>query len=148
MNKTRPGITTNRLLSVFLAVTLFFCFSYLSQADITIIGEWSGIDSDGEKATFVFGEDNSAEIHFEGLPPLSTQNLTNGSVQWSRNAAKHPMAIDVIIMIDSEERNRIPMIAQFVDSHTLKIQISRDMKTRPKGFDITDAVFQIVTTKQ
>ena len=113
MNKTHPNITTNRLLSVFLAVTLFFCFSYLSQADITIIGEWSG-----------------------------------GSVQWSRNAAKYPMAIDVIIIIDSEERNRIPMIAQFVDSHTLKIQISRDMKTRPKGFDITDAVFQIVTTKQ
>ena len=148
MNKTQLTTTFNKSLFFVITIVLSICFSSLSQADMNIIGKWSGVDSDGEKATFIFNEDNTAEIQFEGLPPLSTQNLTNGRVQWSGNTTTDPMTLDVIIIIDSEERNRIPMIAQFVDGQTIKIQMSRDMKTRPQGFDMVDTVFQIVATKQ
>jgi len=131
------------LLSVFL---LIICST--SYADTSIIGEWSGIDSDGDATTFLFNEDKSAEVIFEGLPPLTTKNLTNGNVEWSKDTNHNPMHLDIIIFINSEEQSRIPMLAEFVDNETLKIQMSRNMKTRPQGFEITKDVFQILAKKQ
>ena len=122
-------------------------FSSALLADSNLIGTWSGMDSDGESATFIFNHDQSAEIQFEGLPPLSSRNLANGYVQWESSVDENPTHLDVIIFIDNEERNRIRMLAKPIDPQSLKIQISRDMKTRPTSFELIDSVFQVVTTK-
>jgi hypothetical protein len=138
----------NKLFATFLVLVCSAFFSSLSYAEMSIIGKWSGIDSDGDSASFVFNEDNSAEVKFEDVPPLTSENLANGSVEWSRNTEYDPMHLDILILIDSQNEQRIPMIAQFIDDQTLKIQLSRDMKSRPKAFEMTKDVFQILATKQ
>jgi hypothetical protein len=148
MKKRLTSTISKKLLTIFLVINIFIFFSGLSYADLSLIGEWAGTDSDGDAATFIFNDDQSAEIRFEGLPPLSTKNLANGQVIWSGNTDQDPMQLNVIIQVDSEEMSRITMIAQFVDHQTLKIQMSRDMKTRPEGFEMTASVFQILAIKQ
>ena len=138
----------NKYFTVIVAVVGAVFWFGLSHADISIVGKWSGIDSDGDSATFVFSEDKSADVKLEGIPLLSTKTMTNGSVEWSRNTGQDPMHLDIVILIGSIEKRRIPMIARFVGERTLKIQISRDMTTRPKGFSMTKDVFQILATKQ
>ena len=109
-----------------------------------IVGTWTGTDSDGDLATFVFGEDMAAEIKLEGVPRLSTQTVTNGHVKWAGDVSADPMPIDVIIVRAGQEVGRIPMIARRENDDTLIIQLSRDMKTRPTTFEITEKVFQVV----
>ena len=136
----------------FIATSLFaFCTVLWAGPGIAnpgIVGEWSGTDSDGDTATFVFNADNSAEVKFEGVPRLSTHTMTNGKVSWISNTIHDSLQVDVIIVRDSTEVSRIRMLAQLVDEQTLKLQISRDMTTRPIGFEMTDKVFQLLATKQ
>ena len=120
----------------------------LSQADVGIVGEWSGTDSDGDTASFIFNADNSAEVKFEGVPRLSTHTMTNGEVSWCSDSTPDPIHVDIIIVRDSTEVSRIRMVAQLIDDGTLKLQISRDMVTRPKGFKMNDKVFQLLATRQ
>ena len=148
MKKIPQYKSTSKLVVVTAIIMCSTFFSGLSRSDTSIVGEWSGIDSDGDSTTFVFNADKSAEIRFAGLPPLSTKNLPNGSVEWSGNIDDDPIHLDVIILMGSEEKSRIRMIARFVDNQTLKIQMSRNMKTRPKGFEMIDSVFQILAIKQ
>jgi len=117
-------------------------------ADSGIVGTWTGTDSDGDLATFVFGEDFDAEIKLEGVPRLSTETVTNGSVQWSGDTSVDPMTIDVIIIRNGVEVGRIPMIARFQDAGTMVMQLSRDMVTRPESFEMTEKVFQVVAHRQ
>ena len=131
-----------------LLVLLITSWGSLVKANDGLIGTWSGTDSDGDSATFVFNADSSAEVKFEGVPRLSTQTMTNGKVSWSIDTTLDPMPVDVIIVRDATEVSRIRMLAQRVDEQTLKIQISRDMTTRPAGFEMTDKVFQLLATKQ
>ena len=134
-----------------------FCFALalvaagwtgLPRADGSIIGKWSGTDSDGDTATFVLNADNSAEVKFEGVPRLSTQTMTNGNVTWASDTTQDPMHVDIVIVRASTEVSRIRMIAQLVDAQTLKLQISRNMTTRPTSFAMTDDVFQLLATRQ
>jgi hypothetical protein len=148
MKKSPNYSNMRKSLAVFILIVSSAVCSGLSYAEMNIIGEWSGIDSDGDSAIFVFGADKSAELEMEGIPRLSAKNLTNGSVEWSSNTDYDPVHLDIIIMKGSQENGRIPMITQIIDDQTMKIQISRDMETRPNGFEITQDVFQIVLTKQ
>ena len=130
---------------------LIFCFliwPFNSFSDMNIIGQWSGVDSDGDSAVFVFNEDQSAEVRLEGVPPLTSANIVNGKVEWFSQTDKDPMQLDFIIIKNSEEIGRIPIIAQFLDAQTLIIQMSRDMKSRPVSFELSESVFQIVTSRQ
>ena len=117
-------------------------------ADPSIVGTWTGTDSDGDLATFVFGADFDAEIKLEGVPRLSTETVTNGSVHWAGDTAADPMQIDVIIIRDGAEVGRIPMLARLQDEGILVMQLSRDMVTRPESFEMTGKVFQVVTRRQ
>ena len=132
-------------IQLILSALLFHSSAY---ADTSVIGEWKGIDSDGDPATFIFNTDESAEILFAGLPPLSSKNIMNGEVKWSSTNNNDAIQLDVLIVTDSVVTSRIVMLAQVVDSKTLKIQMSRDMKTRPDNFDISETEFQVITTRQ
>ncbi len=138
----------NKIFTVVLLILSAVFWSGFSHAEMRLVGKWSGIDSDGDSVTFVFSEDKSAEVKFEGVPTLSTKTMTNGKVEWSRNMNQDPMHLDIVIFVGSIEKQRIRMIAQFVDERTLNIQISRNMITRPDGFSMTEDVFQVLTTKQ
>ncbi len=141
----------NKFFTIIVALVGAVFWLSLSHADISdtsIVGKWAGIDSDGDSTMFVFSEDKSADVKFQGVPLLSTKTMTNGTVEWSRNTGQDSIHLDIVILIGSIEKRRIPMIAQFVDERTLKIQISRDMTTRPKGFSMSKEVFQILATKQ
>ena len=117
-------------------------------ADPGIVGTWTGTDSDGDQATFVFGGDMAAEIKLEGVPRLSTQTVTNGHVEWAGDVSADPMPIDVIIVRTGQEVGRIPMLVRLQDDGTLLLQLSRDMKTRPTSFEITGKVFQVVAHRE
>ena len=134
----------NRLIPFLIAVVCGIGPTYAGD----IVGTWSGIDSDGDAATFVFNADQSAEVKLEGVPRLSTQTMTNGKVTWSQDASQNPMHLDIIIVRSSTEVSRIRMVAQLVDGQTLKLQISRNMTSRPSGFAMTKEVFQLLATRQ
>ena len=119
-----------------------------AAADPGIVGTWTGTDSDGDQATFVFGADMAAEIKLEGVPRLSTQTVTNGHVEWTGDISADPMPIDVIIVRAGQEVGRIPMIARWKNDDTLVIQLSRDMKARPTSFEMTARVFQVVAHRE
>ena len=112
------------------------------------VGTWTGTDSDGDQATFVFGADMATEIKLEGVPRLSTQTVTNGHVEWTGDISADPMPIDVIIVRAGQEVGRIPMIARWKNDDTLVIQLSRDMKARPTSFEMTARVFQVVAHRE
>lgn len=133
---------------VLLLILLLTGWAGTSQGADTIVGQWSGTDSDGDTATFVFNADHSAEVKFEGIPRLSTHTMTNGTVSWTSDTMQNQMQVDVIIVRDATEVSRIRMLAQLIDEQTLKLQISRDMITRPAGFEMTDKVFQLLATRQ
>ncbi|MEM7562872.1 MAG: hypothetical protein AAF353_07450 [Pseudomonadota bacterium] len=119
------------------------------QADMNVVGNWAGVDSDGDSASFVFNSDKSAEVKFEGVPLLSSSNMVNGSVEWIQAVQADHRHLDVVILTGTgEEQGRIRMIARFVDEDRLEFFISRDMKTRPTGFGLNEKVFQINTTRQ
>ena len=120
----------------------------LSHADPNIAGTWSGTDSDGDAATFVFNEDKSAEVKLEGVPLLSSKTMTNGYVVWSGDTNQEPMLLNIVIFSGSSESGRIPLVAQIVNQRTLKIQLPRDMTTRLREFTESEDVFQIMATKQ
>ena len=140
------SISRNFFTSLLIVSSLLSFSSVL--ADARIIGEWQGIDSDGDPATFIFNEDKSAEILFGGLPPLTSKNILNGEVKWSSAINDNTIEVDVLIITESVVTSRIVMIASATDTKTLKIQMSRDMKTRPTDFEMNEREFQIITTKQ
>ncbi|MFT5502309.1 MAG: hypothetical protein ACI845_000845 [Gammaproteobacteria bacterium] len=148
MKKYFTSSITTRLVTIILVTNFSIFYFGLSYADMSLIGEWAGTDSDGDTATFIFNDDKSAELQMEGLPPLSSRNLTNGRVTWDGDKDHNRIKLDFVIHIGLEEKRRIKMLAHFIDDKTLKIQMSRDMKTRPEGFEVTKSVFQIITTKQ
>ncbi len=127
---------------------LLFVSSAVAQAQDKLVGEWAGTDSDGDTVSMVFNADKSAEVLFEGLPALTSSNLVGGSVEWSVDVTHDPMHIDVIIIKHAAESGRLRLIAQFLDDQTLDIRNSRDMKTRPSSFEITDSVYQILLKRQ
>ena len=84
--------TRRACLVLTLVVTQVFLATPAS-ADPGVFGTWTGTDSDGDTATFVFGEDMDAEIKLEGVPRLSTETVTNGSVRWAGDTSVDPMQI-------------------------------------------------------
>jgi hypothetical protein len=148
VEKYSNNMRMSKLISIAMVFVCGVFYFSLSHADMNVIGKWSGIDSDGDTATFVFNEDNSAELKLEGVPLLSSANLVHGSVEWVTNTDYDPIHLDIVILIDSAEKQQIPMVARFVDDQTLRILISRDMKSRPKGFAINKDVFQVLAKKQ
>ncbi|MEM7209025.1 MAG: hypothetical protein AAF434_14475 [Pseudomonadota bacterium] len=115
-----------------------------STAILNIVGKWGGQDSDGDAVTMIFNEDESAEVLFEGLPRLSASNLVGGRVLWILDATQNPAQLDIVIYKHGLESGRLKMILQFKNDRTLEIMNSRDMKTRPVSFEISDSVYQIL----
>jgi hypothetical protein len=148
MKKHNTTTISKKVATTLIAIIFSIFFPAVSPAESSLIGEWSGTDSDGDIATFIFNKNKSAVLQLEGLPPLSSRNLENGQVTWDGDKDQNPIKLDFVIHIGSEEKRRIKIIAQFIDQQTLKIQMSRDMKTRPVGFEMTKSVFQIITTRQ
>ena len=131
-----------------LIISACLLWAHPASADSGIIGTWSGLDSDGDAATIVFEHNNRAEIKLEGVPRLSSDTVVNGSVRWAGELAADPMKIDVVIIRADREVGRIPLIARLQDQDTLVIQFSRDMTTRPRSFEISAEVFQVVAKKE
>jgi len=138
----------NKFSIVILLALIVACWMQPSFASTNLVGKWSGVDSDGDTVTFVFNEDKSAEVKLEGVPLLSSTTMKNGHVEWSGDTGRDPVFLDIVIFVGSRENHRIQMLARFIDEHTLQIQLSRDMTTRPAGFELSKEVFQVRLTKQ
>ena len=123
-------------------------WSNLLLAQPPILGTWSGEDSDGDTATFVFNADHSAEVKLEGVPRLSTHTMTNGKVEWTGNVDQAPMLVDIVIYTAGVENGRIPLVIEQTDDQSLKIQMPRDMSSRFEAMMETTEVFQVLATKQ
>jgi hypothetical protein len=128
------------LYRIFLVLTVLFSSYTFSQTTSKIIGEWSGIDSDGNQGKFIFTEDNYASITIGSEFILGKNNIIRGGkydgksseLKYTIDYSKSPFTIDFIALIEENEKfvekGRILGLIKFINDTEMLFSITRSGK--------------------
>lgn len=121
---------------IFLVLLLLFSCYTFSQTTSKIIGEWSGIDSDGNQDKFIFTEDNYASMtigseFIDGKKYIirgGKNDGKSGELKYSIDYSKTPFTIDFIAsMLENNnlvEKGRILGIIKFINDTEMLLAFS------------------------
>lgn len=121
---------------IFLVFTILFSCHAFSQTTSKIIGEWTGIDSDGNEGKFIFTEDNYASITVDGefidgknyIIRGGKNDGKTGELKYIIDYSKSPFTIDFIAsMVENKklvEKGRILGLIKFINDTEMLLAFS------------------------
>ncbi len=117
---------------VILATTLLAGCS--TSIDTDIQGRWQGTDAAGHQITLQFSNEDLA---------LSQDERTLVGT-WTLDSSRDPAHLTLKMHTPSGNIQEVPMIAQMVSLHKLRLRAGSDLKSRPTRFASDDAPNQIL----
>ena len=114
--------------------------------DHLLAGGWTGQDSTGQTAMFVFERDGTVKFIMGHL--VADGPTVGASVKWRLDTRQTPMHLDIVVKSPSSQERILPMIVRFISDQQIQIRTSEDMQSRPTSFSTEDSSNQLVLVKR
>ncbi|MEZ0183348.1 hypothetical protein AB9T89_13985 [Flavobacterium oncorhynchi] len=143
---------------IILVLIVLFSSCAFSQTTSKIIGEWSGIDSDGNQGKFIFTKDNYASLTISGefidgkkfIIRGGKNDSKSGELKYTIDYSKSPFTIDFIASIVENnklvEKGRILGIIKFINDTKMLLAFSLSGK-RDADFNGENMSTSMILTK-
>ena len=109
-------------------------FAHAANPNSTLIGKWSGVDSEGIKGGFSFNADGSAEM----IAGSDVYNETSEyKLMWETETDSKPMRIILRMMNKSDNStiSKFYMVFEIVNKDKIRLGIVEDPKKNPTSID-------------
>jgi hypothetical protein len=117
------------IITLFVAALLISCSKTPQEL---IVGEWKGVDDKDRSVSFIFNEDDSAEMIMGDR--VINKDTVGGEFSWYIDDTYSPIHLDFIITKPPKEPKTMQMIIEFTSNNKIRIGMSDKLVSRPPDF--------------